>query len=101
MCAPRLPSVAPVSFFRRENSSPVPDGNAFSAAMILSRSGWWMMSSSSAISNPAHPEAAQDQPAAVDGGHPQQKRAAGDEEIANQRQDGDTEPDGNKGAAEP
>ena len=40
--APRLPSVAPVSFLRRTNSSPWPSGSAFSAAMIFSRSGWWM-----------------------------------------------------------
>lgn len=53
ICAPRLPSVASVSLFRRANSSPAVAGNAFSAAMIFSRSGWWMMSSSSAIRSAA------------------------------------------------
>src|ERR1700724_3896530 len=61
-----------------------------------------MMSSSSAMElAPAHPEAAQDQPAAIDGRHPQQKRSAGDEEIADQRQHGDAEADRNKGTTEP
>ena len=36
---PTSPSVAPVSFFRRENSRPVPVDCAFSAAMIRKRNG--------------------------------------------------------------
>src|SRR6266481_3099730 len=61
-----------------------------------------MMSSSSAIElAPAHPEAAEKEPAAIDGGHPQQKRSAGDKEIADQRQHGDAKADRDKGTAEP
>src|ERR1700675_2125975 len=52
-----------------------------------------MMSSSSAMAlAPAHPEAAQHQPAAIDEGHPQVERAA-DEEIADQRQRNDGKTD--------
>src|SRR5665213_789301 len=69
--------------------------------MLFSRNGWWMMSSSSAIrSAPAHPEAAQNEPAAIDEGHPQRERFA-DEEIANQRQYGDAKADRDKRVAEP
>src|SRR5712664_387908 len=101
MWAPRLPSVAPVSFFSRENSSPAVAGSAFSAAMIFSRSGWWMMSSSSAMAlAPAHPQPAEDEPAAVDECHPQVKRGA-DEEIADQRQHGDSATNRDKGVADP
>src|SRR5580693_3801566 len=103
MWAPRLPSVAPVSFFSRENSSPgAAAGSAFNAAMICSRSGWWMTSSSSAITLvPPHPEPAQDESAAIDGGHPQQETESADEEIADQRQHGDAKADSDKGMAEP
>src|SRR3954447_19663122 len=60
-----------------------------------------MMSSSSAIAlAPAHPEAAQDQSAAVDKGHPQIEPVAG-EEIADQRQHGDAEADRDKGISGP
>src|SRR5216684_6171948 len=101
MWAPRLPSVAPVSFFSRENSRPAVAGSAFSAAMIFSRSGWWMMSSSSAIAlAPAHPEPAEDEPAAIDESHPQGKRLA-DVEVADQRQHGDTGANRDKGVADP
>src|SRR4051794_11579226 len=100
MWAPRLPSVAPVSFLSRENSSPEPAGSAFSAAMIRSRSGWWMISSSSAMSAPPHPEAAEHQPAAVDKGHPQLEPVA-DQEIADQRQRADAKTDHDKGVSEP
>src|SRR6202790_4233513 len=101
MWAPRLPSVAPVSFFSRENSSPTAAGSAFSAAMIRSRSGWWMMSSSSAIAlAPAHPEAADDQPAAIDHRHPQIDPTP-EKEIAYQRQRRDAEPDRDKGETDP
>src|ERR1700676_4975279 len=99
--APRLPSVAPVSFFSRENSSPTAAGSAFSAAMIRSRSGWWMMSSSLAIAlAPAHPEAPDDHPAAIDHRHPQIEPTA-DKEIAYQRQRRDAEPDRDKGETDP
>src|SRR5260370_32318566 len=101
MWAPRLPSVAPVSFFSRENPRPAVAGSAFSAAMIFSRSGWWMMSSSSAIAlAPAHPEAAEDHPPAIDESHPQGKRLA-DVEVANQRQHGDTDANRDKCVADP
>src|SRR5580700_5005493 len=61
-----------------------------------------MMSSSSAIgSDPAHPKSADDQPAAIDRGHPQEKRKACDEEIADQRQHDDGKTDGDESAAEP
>src|SRR5216684_5217484 len=101
MWAPRLPSVAPVSFFSRENSRPAVAGSAFSAAMIFSRSGWWMMSSSSAIAlAPAHPETAEDEPAAVDECHPQVERVT-DVEIADQGQRDDTKADHNEGIANP
>src|ERR1700722_5165039 len=61
-----------------------------------------MMSSSSAIGlDPAHPEAAEDQPAAIDGGHPQKKGGAFDEEITDQRQHDDAKTDDDEGAAEP
>src|ERR1700733_14915526 len=61
-----------------------------------------MMSSSSAIgSDPAHPEAREDQSAAIDGGHPQKKCGAFDEEITDQRQHDDTKTNDDEGAAEP
>src|SRR6266850_1301818 len=60
-----------------------------------------MMSSRSAIAlAPAHPEAAQHEPAAVDECHPQIERIA-DEEIADQRQRGDGQADHNESVADP
>src|SRR5450432_2874301 len=60
-----------------------------------------MMSSSSAIALiPAHPEPAEDQPAAIDEGNPQRERPA-DEEIADQRKRRDAEADRDEGIAEP
>src|SRR4051794_31916176 len=101
MWAPRLPSVAPVSFLSFENSSPFAVGSALSAAMIRKRSGWWMMSSNPAIGSvPAHPEAAQDETTAVDHRHPQFE-STGNEEITDQRQCGDAEANGHEGRAEP
>jgi hypothetical protein len=59
------------------------------------------MSSSSAIrSDPAHPQPAQNEPAAIDEGHPQRDRFA-DEEIADQRQRGNAKADRDKRVAEP
>src|SRR6267154_2166602 len=99
--APRLPSVAPVSFFSFENSNPMPAGSAFSAAMIRSRNGWWMMSSSSAIAlAPAHPQAAEHQPATIDKGHPQVEPVA-DPKIAHQRERAGGKTDGDKGMPDP
>src|SRR5258708_3618968 len=101
MWAPRLPSVAPVSFFSRENSRPAVAGSAFSAAMIFSRSGWWMMSSGSALPlAAAHPGPAEDEPAAIDESHPQRKCLA-EVEVADQRQHGDTDANRDKGVADP
>src|SRR6185369_15267211 len=60
-----------------------------------------MMSSSSATSDPAHPEPAQDQAATIDSSHPQQECTAGNEEIADQCQQGDAKPDDHEDAAEP
>src|SRR5436190_18985191 len=101
MWAPRLPSVAAVSFFSFANSRPAPDGSAFSAAMIRRRSGWWMMSSSSAIALvPAHPQAAEHQPAAIDERHPRVEPVA-EPEIADQRQRADGKAEGDKGVPEP
>src|SRR6266850_5967286 len=51
-----------------------------------------MMSSSSAMSAPAHPEPAEDQPAAIDECHPQVEGVA-DEEITDQRQRRDAKTD--------
>src|SRR5438445_2651836 len=60
-----------------------------------------MMSSSSAIAlAPAHPEPAEDEPAAIDERHPQVERAA-EEEITDQRQHGDTEANGHECVAYP
>src|SRR5258705_13060665 len=101
MWAPRLPSVAPVSFFSFENSSPVPAGSAFSAAMIRNLRGWWMMSSSSAMAlAPAHPQAAEHQPAAIDERHPEVEPVA-DPEIAHQRERADGKADRDKGMSNP
>src|SRR5437879_6795613 len=101
MWAPRLRSVAPVSFFSRENSRPAVAGSTFSAAMIFSRSGWWMMSSNSAIAlAPAHPEPAKDEPTAIDYCHPRLEPVA-DEEIPDQRQRGDADTDHDKGITDP
>src|SRR5713226_1771896 len=58
------------------------------------------MSSSSAMSAPAHPEPAEDQPAAVDHRHPRLEPVT-DEEIADQRQHGDDEPDDDIGVSKP
>src|SRR3954447_6383651 len=60
-----------------------------------------MMSSSSAMPlAPAHPEAAQHEPATVDEGHPQLEPLAG-KKITDQRQRSDGEADHDKGMAEP
>src|ERR1700728_3587777 len=52
-------------------------------------------------SDPAHPEAGENQSASIDGRHPQQKRGTLDEEIADQRQHDDGKTDGNESTAEP
>src|SRR5437773_12303805 len=59
-----------------------------------------MMSSSPAISAPAHPPAAEHQPAAIDKGHPQVEPVA-DQEVSDQRQCADAKTDHDKGVAEP
>src|SRR6266567_1490134 len=60
-----------------------------------------MMSSSSATAlAPAHPEAAEKEPAAVAHGHPQIEPGA-DKEIADQRQHRDAEPDRDKSRTDP
>src|ERR1044072_6593255 len=60
-----------------------------------------MSASSPAIASaPAHPQPAQNEPAAVDDGHPQLEPVAR-EEVADQGQRGDTEADRDKGIAEP
>src|SRR5437016_2391679 len=59
-----------------------------------------MMSSSPVISAPAHPQTPEDQPSAVDKGHPEIEPVAGPE-IARERQRADGETDRNKGVAEP
>src|SRR5207253_5707728 len=60
-----------------------------------------MMSSSPAIASaPAHPQPAQNEPAAVDEGHPQLEPVAR-EEVADQGQRGDGEADHDKSVAEP
>src|SRR5271168_77210 len=60
-----------------------------------------MMSSSSATgSAPSHPEAAEDESAAIDHGHPRLEPVA-DEEIADQGQRDDTETDRDKGRSDP
>src|SRR3954468_5419263 len=68
--------------------------------MIRNRSGWWMISSISAMSAPPHPEAAEQQPAAIDQRHPQFEPRAG-KEISDQRQCCDCRPDHDKSAAQP
>src|SRR6202048_3669220 len=101
MWAPRLPSVAPVSFFSRENSNPAVAGSAFSAAMIFSRSGWRMMSSSSAIGQFRRIQSPpRMSPPTLTKAHPQRERLA-DVEIADQRQHGDTGTNRDKGVADP
>src|SRR5262249_54854210 len=92
--------------FSRVNSTASPAGSAFNAAMILSRTGWWMMSSAlpSAvlpISRPRQPPSGEQQRAAADERHPQHEMLAQQEEAAEgERGDGDsggrvtgTEPD--------
>src|SRR2546430_6111261 len=69
--------------------------------MIRNRNGWWMMSSISAIAlAPAHPQAAEHQPAAIDKGHPQVEPVA-DEEIADQCERADAKADRDERVAEP
>src|SRR5262245_60921669 len=86
MCAPRFPSVAPESALRRTNSSISRSGSAFSAEMILSRTGWWMSASGcSATSDAPHPETAEDQSAAADTRHPVEELLRHDE-VAERRQ---------------
>src|SRR5215204_7197191 len=59
-----------------------------------------MMSSSPVMSAPAHPQAAEHQPTAVDKGHPEFEPVAGPK-IAGQRQRADRETDHDKGMSEP
>src|SRR3954464_14620887 len=59
-----------------------------------------MMSSSPVMSAPAHPQAAEHQPTAVDKRHPEFEPVAGPE-IARQRQRADGETDHDKGMSEP
>src|SRR5947209_10210393 len=60
-----------------------------------------MMSSSSVMASiPAHPGPAENEPAAIDHGHPQIEPAAG-EEITGRGQRGDAEADRHKGMSEP
>src|SRR6187549_3834946 len=59
-----------------------------------------MMSSSSAMSAPPHPEAAEQQAAAIDERHPQVERAA-NEEIADQRQRNDGKADRHERLSDP
>src|SRR5882724_70434 len=60
-----------------------------------------MISSSSAIAlAPAHPQTAEDQPAAIDESHPQIESVT-DEEISDQRQRRDPKADRNEGRSDP
>src|SRR5882724_6887763 len=59
-----------------------------------------MMSSSPAMSAPAHPQAAEDEPAAVNDGHPRLEPVA-DEEVTDQGKRGDADADDDIGTAKP
>src|ERR1700722_6344763 len=101
MCAPRLPSVAPVRRFRRVNSSPSSSGaSAVSAAITRRRIGWWITSSGASISGPPHPIAAKHEAAAVDRGEVEVEPLAGPE-VSRHDQRGETDADRAESQSEP